>query len=76
MSLDTEPEAIRPKKPSRKGCDCSGPRELSRMVLDVLREATEPVTHHDVARVVMERKEAPAGDQGRRLRSGGSISAG
>ena len=37
MCPDAEPELIRPKKPSRKGCDWFGRGELARAVLDVLR---------------------------------------
>ncbi|MFZ1431213.1 MAG: hypothetical protein WAS21_31190 [Geminicoccaceae bacterium] len=61
MSPDTDPEAIRPKKPSRKGCDWFGRGELARMVLDVLREQG-PLGHAEIARAIMERKGLPAGD--------------
>ncbi len=62
MSPGTDPEAIRPKKPSRKGCDGFGRGELARMVLDVLREAQGPLAHAERARAIMERKWLPAGD--------------
>lgn len=62
MSPDTDPEAIRPKKPSRKGCDWFGRGELARMVLDVLREAQGPLSSTEIARAIMERKGLPVGD--------------
>ncbi len=62
MSPDTDPEAIRPKKPGRNGCDWFGRGELARMVLDVLREAQGPLGHAEIARAIMERKGLPVGD--------------
>jgi hypothetical protein len=56
------PELIPPKKPSRKGCDWFGRGELGRLVLDVLREAQEPLQAQAVARAVMEWRGMPAGD--------------
>ena len=62
MCPDAEPELIRPKKPSRKGCDWFGRGELARWIMDVLRGATEPVGSTEIARTIMERKGLPAGD--------------
>jgi hypothetical protein len=61
LAPTTYPELIPPKKPSRKGCYWFGRGELGRLVLDVLREAQEPMRSVDVARVVMERRGMPAG---------------
>src|SRR6187551_692853 len=62
MSPDTDPEAIRPKKPSRNGCDWFGRGELARMVLDVLREAQGPLTSMEIARAVLTAKGMEPGD--------------
>ena len=42
MCPDAEPELIRPKKPSRKGCDWFGRQELPRLVLAALRAQSSP----------------------------------
>ena len=57
-----EPELIRPKRPSRKGCDWFGRQELPRLILDVLRLSEQPLSCHDIARAVMTRKGMDAGD--------------
>lgn len=62
MSPDADPEAIRPKKPSRNGCDWFGRGELAWMVLDMLREAQGVLGHAEIARAIMERKGLPVGD--------------
>ena len=54
MCPDAQPELIRPRKPSRKGCDWFGRGELARAVLDVLRGAGEPLEAMEIARAVME----------------------
>ena len=45
-----EPELIRPKKPSRKGCDWFGRQEPPRLVLEALRARAAPVVRRDCAR--------------------------
>jgi hypothetical protein len=62
LAPESYPELIPPKKPSRKGCDWFGRGELGRLVLDVLRDAQEPLPTQDVAWAVMERRGMPAGD--------------
>ena len=62
MSPDADPEAIRPKKPNRKGCDWFGRGELARMVLDVLREAQGPLSSMEIARAVLIAKGMEPGD--------------
>ena len=57
-----QPELIKPKRPSRKGCDWFGRGELGRLVLDVLRDAAEPLGSMAIARAVMERKGMVAAD--------------
>ena len=42
MRPDAEPELIRPRKPSRKGCDWFGRQELPRLVLGSLRAPNSP----------------------------------
>ena len=56
MCPDAEPELIRPKKPSRKGCDWFGRQELPRLVLGALRGAEQPLSCAEIALSVMERK--------------------
>jgi hypothetical protein len=70
---DAEPEAIRPKKPSRKGCDWFGRGELGRLVLEALRDAREPMTTAEVTRAVMERRGMSAGDAASRRRIEGMV---
>jgi hypothetical protein len=53
---EAEPELIRPKRPSRRGCDWFGRGELGRLVLDALRDAAEPLGSTALAGAVMERK--------------------
>lgn len=59
MCPEAEPELIRPKKPSRKGCDWFGRGELARAVLDVLRGAAAPLEVEAIARAIMEGKGMP-----------------
>ena len=59
MCPDAEPELIRPKKPSRKGCDWFGRQELPRLVLGALRGAEQPLSSIEIALIVMERKGLP-----------------
>jgi hypothetical protein len=44
MCPDAEPELIRPKKPSRKGCDWFGRQELPRVILGSLRASEQPLS--------------------------------
>ena len=53
---EAQPELIKPRRPSRKGCDWFGRGELGRLVLDALRDAPEPLGSMALARAVMERK--------------------
>ena len=53
MCPEAEPELIRPKKPSRKGCDWFGRQELPRLVLASLRGATQPLSPAEIAQAVM-----------------------
>lgn len=62
MCPDAEPELIRPKRPSRKGCDWFGRQELPRLVLGSLRRAEQPLSCVEIARVVMASKGIDAGD--------------
>ena len=62
MCPDAEPELIRPRKPSRKGCDWFGRQELPRLVLERMREAEQPLSSLQIAREVMARKGMDAGD--------------
>jgi hypothetical protein len=62
MCPDAEPELIKPKRPSRKGCDWFGRGELGRLVLDALRSASEPLGSMAIARAVMEYKGMVAAD--------------
>ena len=57
-----EPELIRPKRPSRKGCDWFGRQELPRLILDALCDNEQPLSSADIARAVMARKCRDAGD--------------
>lgn len=59
---DLEPESIAPKA-VRKRNDWFRPGELSRMVLDILRIAPEPLSTRDIAGQVMERRCLDAGDE-------------
>jgi hypothetical protein len=62
MCPEAQPELIEPKRPSRKGCDWFGRGELGRLVLEVLRDAAEPLGSMALARAVMERKGMVAAD--------------
>src|SRR3954451_6703719 len=55
---EAEPELIRPRKPSRKGCDWFGRQELPRLILDSLRDNGRPLSCVEIAREVMARKGA------------------
>jgi hypothetical protein len=59
---EARPELIKPKRPSRKGCDWFGRGELGRLVLDALRDAPKPLGSMALARAVMERKGMVAAD--------------
>lgn len=59
---DLEPESIAPKA-VRKRNDWFRPGELSRMVLDILRIAPEPLSTRDIAGQVMQRRCLDAGDE-------------
>src|SRR4051794_15221846 len=58
---DAEPELIRPRKPSRKGCDWFGRQELPRLILAGIREAGRPLSTVEIAREVMACKGMDAG---------------
>lgn len=58
---EIEPEGIAPKA-VRKRNDWFKPGELARMVLDVLRVATSPLTVREIAEHVMQRRGIDAGD--------------
>ena len=62
MCPDAEPELIRPRKPSRKGCDWFGRQELPRLVLAEMRTAEQPLSLVEIARSVMARKGMDAAD--------------
>ena len=62
MCPEAEPELIRPRKPSRKGCDWFGRQELLRMVLECARGAEQPLSTLELARAVMVRKGMDPGD--------------
>ena len=62
MCPDAEPELIRPRKPSRKGCDWFGRQELPRLILAGLRTAEQPLSATENALIVMERKGLPVDD--------------
>ena len=53
MCPDAEPELIRPRKPSKKGCDWFGRQELTRLLLGQLRDAEQPLSTAEIARNVM-----------------------
>jgi hypothetical protein len=54
MCPAAEPELIRPRKPSRKGCDWFGRQELPRLILGSLsRGAEQPLPCVEIARAVM-----------------------
>ncbi len=53
--------SIRPKRP--RGPDVAGRGEMSRFILGVLREATEPVTTQEVARRLMTERGQDMGDR-------------
>jgi len=55
---DAEPELIRPRRPSRKGCDWFGRQELPRLILDTLRDNGQPLSSDGIARAVMARNTA------------------
>ena len=59
---EAQPELIKPKRPSRRGCDWFGRGELGRLVLDALRDAAEPLGSTALAGAVMERKGMAAPD--------------
>ena len=62
MCPEAEPELIRPRKPSRRGCDWFGRQELPRLILDALRDNGQPLSCDGIARAVMARKGMDAGD--------------
>ena len=62
MCPDAEPELIRPKKPSRKGCDWFGRQELPRVILGSLRASEQPLSSEEIARAVMTCKGLVAAD--------------
>ena len=62
MCPDAEPELIRPRKPSRKGCDWFGRQELPRLVLERMRTAEQPLSCREIARAVMACKGLDAAD--------------
>jgi hypothetical protein len=53
MCPDAKPELIRPRKPSRKGCDWFGRQELPRLILGSLRGTEQPLSCVEIARAVM-----------------------
>ena len=59
---EAEPELIKPKRPSRKGCDWFGRGELGRLVLAALRDEPGPLGSMAIARTVMARKGMVAAD--------------
>ena len=63
MRPDAEPELIRPRKPSRKGCDWFGRQELPRLVLGSLRGTEQPLSCIEIARAVMTCKGLDAADR-------------
>ena len=64
MCPDAEPELIRPRKPSRRGCDWFGRQELPRLVLQSLRTAGQPLSCVQIARAVMTCKGLVVTDRG------------
>ena len=56
MCPDAEPELIRPRKPSRKGCDWFGRQELPRLVLVALGAAGSPCRAPRLRSSVMARR--------------------
>ena len=62
MCPDAGPELIRPKKPSRKGCDWFGRQELPRLALERLRAAGQPLSCVEIARAVIACKGLDAAD--------------
>lgn len=58
---DYDLASIMPKRPRTQ--DAAGRGEISRFVLQVLREATEPVATHDVVRRLMTERGQDAGDR-------------
>jgi hypothetical protein len=59
---EAEPELIRPRRPSRKGCDWFGRQELPRLIVDLLRDNGQPLSCDGIARAVMARKGRDAAD--------------
>ena len=59
MCPDAEPELIRPRKPSRKGCDWFGRQELPRLALAALRGKQRSPCRHELAHTVMVAKGLP-----------------
>lgn len=55
MDPAADPESIRPKVP-RNACDWFGRGELFRLTMDALRDAPEPLTAMEIARMVIARK--------------------
>ena len=53
--------SIQPKRPRTQ--DAAGRGEISRFILQVLREATEPVATHEVVRRLMTERGQDAGDR-------------
>src|SRR3954447_19783020 len=63
MDPAAEPDLIRPRKPSRKGCDWFGRQELPRLVLEGLRQSERPLSAMEIARGVMACKGMVVDDQ-------------
>jgi len=61
FDLDYDLGSIRPKRP--RGQDVAGRGEMSRFILGVLRDATEPVTTQEVARRLMTERGQDMGDR-------------
>ena len=62
MCPEAELKLIRPRKPSRRGCDWLGRQELIRLSLGRLREAGRPLSCLELTRAVMVHKGMDAGD--------------
>jgi hypothetical protein len=75
MCPDAEPELIRPKKPSRKGCDWFGRQELPRVILGSLRASEQPLSSEEIARAVMTCKGLVAADNAALQRVTGMVKA-
>jgi hypothetical protein len=75
MCPDAEPELIRPKRPSRKGCDWFGRQELPRVILGSLRASEQPLSSEEIARAVMTCKGLVAADNAALQRVTGMVKA-